>query len=349
MSVNETKPAGGEQLLEVRDLRVEWKRPDGERINLVRDATYTIGAGEVTCVVGESGSGKSVTSLAVLGLIQQQSDIEVTGQVLLGDTSLLSLPESDYRGLRGRDIAMVFQEPMSSLDPVFTVESQLREAIRRREKLPRAQERDRMRELLTTVGINDPARILRQYPHEMSGGMCQRVMIAVALAARPRLLIADEPTTAIDATLQVQVIALLDHLRRSTGMSVLLVTHDMGVAAEVADRVVIMYAGRVVEQGRPAQIFRAPAHPYTAGLLASIPRIDGPRRRLLPSVSGSVPDPARLPTGCAFHPRCRLVQQRCREEDPPLLTTDDDRTAAACWRSDEIRKGDVAAWPAIPE
>lgn len=333
-----------EDLLSVRGLGVSLNGSGRGSVRLVRDATFSIAPGEVCCLVGESGSGKSVTALALMGLIQRQPGISASGKAWFAGIDLLSLPETEMRALRGREMAMVFQEPMTYLDPIFTVQDQLQEAVRRRERLRSVAERARMRELLTTVGIHDPDRILRQHPHQMSGGMCQRVMLAMALAARPRLLLADEPTTAIDATLQVQVIALIDHLRETTGMSVLLVTHDMGVAAEIADRVVVMYAGRVVEQGTPEELFHHPRHPYTQGLLASIPRVVGRRTRLLPSVRGSVPEPARLPAGCAFHPRCPLAEDRCREQDPPL---EEDTTgrAVACWRAEEIQSGEVTVWP----
>ncbi|MGH7911518.1 MAG: ABC transporter ATP-binding protein, partial [Candidatus Dormibacteraceae bacterium] len=231
MSAVDVRPSlAQEDLLRVQGLSVALNRRSGGRgVRLVRDATFSIAPGEVCCLVGESGSGKSVTALALMGLIQRQPGITASGEAWFGGAELLSLPEAQLRALRGREMAMVFQEPMTYLDPIFTVQDQLQEAVRRREHLRGAAERERMRELLTTVGIHDPERILVQHPHQMSGGMCQRVMLAMALAARPRLLLADEPTTAIDATLQVQVIALIDHLRATTGMSVLLVTHDMGV------------------------------------------------------------------------------------------------------------------------
>lgn len=342
MSAAEAAPVVGEQqVLSVRGLSVALARRQGDAgVRLVRDATFSIAPGEVCCLVGESGSGKSVTALALMGLIQRQPGITVSGEARFLGTDVLALPESERRALRGREMAMVFQEPMTYLDPIFTVQDQMQEAVRRRDRLSRADERERMRELLRTVGIHDPDRILRQHPHEMSGGTCQRVMLAMALAARPRLLLADEPTTAIDATLQVQVIALIDHLRETTGMSVLLVTHDMGVAAEIADRVVVMYAGRVVEQGTPDQLFHHPRHPYTRGLLASIPRVVGPRTRLLPSIRGSVPEPARLPGGCAFHPRCPLAQDRCLQEDPPLEESAAGG-AVACWRAGETELEEV--------
>lgn len=303
---------------------------------LVRDATLDVGKGEIVCLVGESGSGKSVSMLAVMGLIQQQRGISTRGCARLHGTDLLTLDPDELRELRGTRMAMVFQEPMSSLDPVFRIRNQLAEALRRGGRRAGAAERDRMLELLGQVGISDPAECLRSYPHELSGGMCQRVMIAMALACEPDLLIADEPTTALDVTIQAQILELLDHLRTETGMSVLLITHDMGVAAEIADRVVVMYAGRIVEEGKPAEIFARPLHPYTYGLLASLPQLTGERGDLLPAIPGNVPDPRTLPGGCAFHPRCPRVTDRCRDEDPPLAPVAG--RPVACWHADDMAR-----------
>jgi oligopeptide/dipeptide ABC transporter ATP-binding protein len=300
-------------------------------VPLVRDASFELARGELVALVGESGSGKSVTARAVMGLIQRQRGIDVSGSVRLHGAELVGQPARRVRSLRGRELAMIFQEPMSSLDPVFTIEDQMREAVRRRERLGRKEERDRLVELLTTVGIADPRRCLRQYPHQLSGGMCQRVMIAMALASRPEVLIADEPTTALDLTIQAQILGLLERLRRETGVAILLITHDMGVAAQVADRVAVMYAGRVVETGTPDRMFAAPLHPYTEGLLSCIPAMTGARERLLPALKGSVPDPSNLPTGCAFHPRCAWADDACRDTDPPLAPVDG--RPVACWHA----------------
>lgn len=314
-------------LLEVDQVSVTLHRPGASSLPLVREATLDVRPGEIVVLVGESGSGKSVTVRTIMGLMQLDADIEVGGSVRIDGKEVST--DDQFAALRGRDLAMVFQEPMSSLDPVFTVGSQLSEALRRRERLSPSAERDRMRELLRDVGITDPDRVLRSYPHQLSGGMCQRVMIAGALAARPRLLLADEPTTALDVTIQAQILDLIDRLRAETGMAVLLVTHDLGVAAEVADHVAVMYAGRVVETASPQTIFSEAAHPYTQGLLASIPLITGPRPERLHAIQGSVPDPSHLPSGCAFHPRCPRADEGCAAEDPPLI--DIGPTKAACW------------------
>ena len=310
----------------------------GSVLPLVRDATLQVRTSEIVCLVGESGSGKSVTARTIMGLMQLDPAVEVGGSLTF-DGIDPTVGDAPFDRLRGRDMAMVFQEPMSSLDPVFTVGSQLSESIRRRERLSKQAEAARQRELLVEVGINDPERVLRSYPHQMSGGMCQRVMIAAALAARPRLLLADEPTTALDVTIQAQILELIDRLRREAEMAVLLVTHDMGVAADIADRVAVMYAGRVVEDADPQSVFEQPAHPYTRGLLACIPPMEGTREPVLPAIPGGVPDPSRLPSGCAFHPRCPEAVDRCSTEDPPLARVAQGR--AACWRPG-VREPDVS-------
>lgn len=317
-----------ETLLQLDRVMVTLRKPDRE-IPLVRDASLEVHQSEIVCLVGESGSGKSVTARTVMGLMQMDDDISVGGGIRFGDRQLDAGTADRFRALRGREMAMVFQEPLSSLDPVFTVRSQLVQALRRHGKSSRHAETTRMRELLAEVGIQDGERVLGSYPHQLSGGMCQRVMIAMALACRPRLLIADEPTTALDVTIQAQILELIDRLRHETGMSVLLVTHDMGVAAELADRVVVMYAGRVVEDADPEAVFLRAQHPYTEGLLACIPPMQGERPALLPAIPGSVPDPSRLPAGCAFSPRCARATDQCRTEDPPLITLGS--VAVACW------------------
>lgn len=303
-------------LLRLQNVCVEVTR-SRTVVPLVRDATFDVREGEIVTLVGESGSGKSVTARTIMGLMQLDERISVSGSVELQGIDLLQQGPEEVRRLRGRDLTMVFQEPLSSLDPVFTVASQLGEGLRRREKLSRPAARERLLSALAEVGIQDGARVLRSFPHQLSGGMCQRVMIALALLAKPRLLIADEPTTALDVTIQAQILQLIDRLRTEEGMSVLLVTHDMGVAADIADRVVVMYAGRVVEDGDPSQIFSAARHPYTAGLLDCIPPMRGERLQQLAAIPGSVPDPSALPPGCAFQPRCQYATSVC-DDDPPL-------------------------------
>ena len=317
-----------EKLLSLEGLRVELDEGRNQ-VLLVHDATLEVRKGEIVCLVGESGSRKSVTARTIMGLTQMDDRMKVSGRAVFEGTDLFDLSPEQLRKMRGRELAMVFQEPLSSLDPVFTVDSQLREGLRRREGLTAKVETTRLLEALAEVGIHDGVRVLRSYPHQLSGGMCQRVMIAMALVCRPKLLIADEPTTALDVTIQAQILELIDHLRKEEDMSVLLVTHDMGVAADVADRVVVMYAGRAVEDADPLRIFARPEHPYTEGLLACIPPMVGERPSVLPAIRGSVPDPSSLPSGCAFHPRCPRASDRCAVEDPPLEQVDG--AAVACW------------------
>ena len=316
------------KLLTLEGLRVELDKGH-TRLPLVRDATLQVRAGEIVCLVGESGSGKSVTARTIMGLTQMDRRMKVSGRAVFEDVDLFAQSPEQLRKMRGRELAMVFQEPLSSLDPVFSVESQMLEGLRRRERLSAKAARARLLEALAEVGIHDGARVLRSHPHQLSGGMCQRVMIAMALVCRPKLLIADEPTTALDVTIQAQILELIDGLRREEDMSVLLVTHDMGVAADLADRVVVMYAGRAVEDADPLRVFSRPQHPYTEGLLACIPPMTGVRPALLPAIPGSVPDPSCLPSGCAFHPRCPRATARCVVEDPPLAPVAG--VPVACW------------------
>ena len=323
-------------ILAVDDLTVTLDRGDRD-VDLIRHVGFEVRAGEIVTLVGESGSGKSVTSRTIMGLMQQNRNITATGSIRFDGQELVGHPEIT-RKLRGTELAMVFQEPLSSLDPVFPIEDQMREGLRRANgKSSKQAERAKMTELLTEVGIRDTERVLNSFPHQLSGGMCQRVMIASALSSSPRLLIADEPTTALDVTIQAQILELIDRLRDENDMSVLLVTHDMGVAADLADRVVVMYAGRVVEDAFPRDIFTAAQHPYTDGLLGCIPPISGERMELLPAIPGSVPDPSRLPGGCALNPRCQFASDKCREQDPPLLRLQN--SYAACWHPLHAEQG----------
>jgi peptide/nickel transport system ATP-binding protein len=319
-------------VLVVTGLRVTLNRPGSAPCDLVRDVSVEIGAGEIVCMVGESGSGKSLSALAIMGLLGEEPNLRVGGRVHIGGRDLFALSPDQQRETRGRDVTMVFQEPMSSLDPVMRVGAQVTEAVRRAQSTSRAQARDRTLDLLRQVGLPDVERVYASYPHQLSGGMCQRVMIAMALAPRPRLLVADEPTTALDVTVQAQIIDLLLRLREQEGMSILLITHDMAVAAAIADRVVVVYAGRTVEVNDVTQIFAHPEHPYTAGLLRSVPRLDGQlaAKTRLQAIAGTIPEPSQLPAGCAFAPRCELAVDRCRAQDPPLEVREPGR-AVACW------------------
>jgi peptide/nickel transport system ATP-binding protein len=303
-------------LLEVSDLRVQFPTEDGI-VHAVDGVTYEVQTGKTLCIVGESGSGKTVSSLTTLGLTQAQG-AQVSGQIVFDGRDLLTLDRSGMRSIRGNQIAMIFQDPLSSLHPFYKVGSQLTEAIHAHRDVSRAAARSRVVELLTLVGIPDPDRRVDQYPHEFSGGMRQRVMIAMALANEPKLLIADEPTTALDVTVQAQILALLADLQKRLGMAIILITHDLGVVAEIADEIAVMYAGRIVERASADEIFGAPQHPYTWGLLKSIPRLDAPRDEELVPISGRPPSLIKRPSGCHFHPRCPYVREPHKKIDPRL-------------------------------
>jgi peptide/nickel transport system ATP-binding protein len=301
--------AAAPPLLQVQDLRVRFATPQG-LLQVVDGVSFTLEAGEVLGLVGESGSGKSVTLMSVLGLLGSAAMVE--GSVRFRGRELVGLPAAELRALRGGQIAMVFQDPMTALTPVFTVGAQIVEQLRVHEPaLSRAAAKARALELLAAVGLPSPAEQFQRFPHQLSGGMRQRVVSAMALSCRPALLLADEPTTALDVTVQAQILALLDRLRRELHLAVVLVTHDLGVVAERADRVVVMYAGRVVEQAPAAALFEAPQHPYTWGLLGSIPPLDGPRLQRLPAIGGAPPALQALPPGCAFAPRCAVATAAC--------------------------------------
>jgi oligopeptide/dipeptide ABC transporter ATP-binding protein len=305
-------------LLELRDLCVDFRTARGP-VRAVDHVSFAIPRGTTLGVVGESGSGKSVTALSILRLIPSPPGRIAAGQIRHGERDLLRLPEREMRALRGDRISMIFQEPMTSLNPVYTVGEQVAEVVRLHRGARRREARDAAVRMFELVGIPAPAERVRSYPHQLSGGMRQRVMIAMALACRPELLIADEPTTALDVTIQAQILDLLRNLQREIGMSILLITHDLGVVAENCAEVVVMYAGRVVERAATAALFATPRHPYTAGLLASVPRdAAGPPQRRLREIPGMVPSLHQLPRGCKFQDRCPLVHGRCREEEPPL-------------------------------
>jgi len=314
---NMPESPGTDVLLEVKNLSTDFVMNKGT-VHAVIDVSFTVHEGEVLAIVGESGSGKSVTSLSVMGLLQPPGRV-VGGEVLYRGQNLLALSQNEMRGIRGNQISMIFQEPMTSLNPVFTVKNQLTESIRTHMKLDRQATLARAVEMLALVGIPSPERRIRDYPHQMSGGMRQRVMTAMALSCHPQLLIADEPTTALDVTIQAQILALIGDLRDKIGMAVLLVTHDLGVVAETADRVVVMYCGRVVEEATAEQLFERPLHPYTLGLLQSIPTMeDVDEDEPLYMIPGMVPNPLNLPVGCAFADRCERRFDRCARSVPDL-------------------------------
>jgi peptide/nickel transport system ATP-binding protein/oligopeptide transport system ATP-binding protein len=303
-------------LLSVSNLRVVFGGESGE-LPAVDDIGFEVADGEVLGIVGESGSGKSVTALSIMGLLPKPPARVAAGSIKFRGEELLALGEREMRRVRGPGIGMVFQEPMTSLNPVFPVGDQLMETVRIHERVDKAAQRERAVAMLAKVGIAEPERRLHDYPHQLSGGMRQRVMIAMALACSPKLLIADEPTTALDVTIQQQILELLLDLRDQLGMAIIIITHNMGVVAEVADRVIVMYAGRVVERAPVAELFDRPAHPYTRGLLESIPTLADDRDRLR-TIPGTLPNPAALPPGCRFEPRCPWRIEACAAAAPPL-------------------------------
>ncbi|MCC6468914.1 MAG: ABC transporter ATP-binding protein [Alphaproteobacteria bacterium] len=312
-----TAPAAPDaKLLEVRDLRTYFVGEDGTS-RAVDGVGFALPRGRTLCLVGESGCGKSVTALTIMGLVPQPPGKIASGEIVFDGRDLLKLDREAMNDLRGNRVAMIFQEPMTSLNPAFTIGDQIAEVILRHRKIGPREARERAIEMLRRVRIPAPEQRIDEYPHKLSGGMRQRAMIAMALALDPQLLIADEPTTALDVTIQAQILELLRELRAEFGMSLLLITHDLGVVAEVADEVAVMYAGRIVERADAATLFRRPGHPYTIGLLASIPKLTVEQDEL-PVVEGAVPNPLALPAGCRFHPRCPFADEECRRTDPAL-------------------------------
>jgi peptide/nickel transport system ATP-binding protein len=314
-SPDSARPAN-ESLLRVEDLRVSYSTEDGQ-VQAVDGISYELQRGRTLGIVGESGSGKTVAALSVLGLTRAEG-ATVSGRISFEGRELLALEDSELRAIRGDEIAMVFQDPLSSLHPMYRVGAQIVEAIRAHRDLAKAPARARAIELLDLVGIPEPSARVESYPHELSGGQRQRAMIAMALANEPKLLIADEPTTALDVTVQAQILALLERLQRERGMALVLVTHDLGVVAEMADEIAVMYAGRIVEHAPAERLFAVPEHPYTWGLLRSIPTLDGPREELLTPIPGSPPSPLAPPPGCRFHPRCPYSEPEHARIDPAL-------------------------------
>jgi oligopeptide/dipeptide ABC transporter ATP-binding protein len=321
-------------LLEVRNLRTTFLTAAGP-VRAVDGVSWDIQAGETVALVGESGCGKSVTALSIMRLVAEPAGRIEGGEVLYKGRDLLKLGEDEMRGVRGREIGMIFQEPMTSLNPVLTIGRQLTEGLEIHMKMTPAQARARAAELLGMVGIPDAQRRLDQYPHHFSGGMRQRMMIAMALACNPSLILADEPTTALDVTIQAQILELMKDLSRRLGVAMLIITHNLGVVARYADRVNVMYAGRIIESSSATDLYAQPRHPYTLGLLRSVPRLDEPRRARLAPIDGQPPDLTRLPRGCAFAPRCAYRAPRCEEAAPPLATPLANHRSA-CWEDERV-------------
>jgi len=332
-----------EALLEVENLQTHFHTDDGV-VRAVDGVSFRLEAGRTLAVVGESGSGKSVTSLSILRLIAEPPGRIAGGRIRFRGRDLLQLAPGEIRSIRGREISMIFQEPMTSLNPVYTCGEQILEAIVLHEQVSRGEARGRAIEMLKLVGIPSPEQRVDEYPHQMSGGMRQRVMIAMALACRPAILIADEPTTALDVTIQAQILELLRRLQSELGMAVLLITHDLGVVAETADHVAVMYAGQVVEACAVRDAFERTRHPYTLGLLHSLPKL-GETRETLRVIPGTVPNPVAFPAGCRFHPRCPAAIDRCRTDAPPLEEIEPGHSVR-CWRAAEIAAGTLAPFGA---
>ena len=318
------------KLLSVRDLKTSFFTHVGE-VKAVRGISFDVNEGEVLGIVGESGSGKSVTSLSIMGLLQYPGRV-VDGEILLNGEDILTYSKDQMRKVRGKEIAMIFQDPMTSLNPVYTIGNQVMEMILEHEKMTKREARARAIEMLKLVGIPAAEKRIDSYPHEFSGGMRQRVMIALALSCNPKLLIADEPTTALDVTIQAQILSLIKNLNKQFGMTTMLITHDLGVVATVCDKVAVMYGGLIMEYGTVDEIFYHPRHPYTMGLLGSIPHVDGGEKRRLIPIDGTPPDLINPPKGCPFSTRCKYCMNVCTQEQPPYFAEDKHRTM--CWMLD---------------
>ncbi|MFD2044735.1 ABC transporter ATP-binding protein [Ornithinibacillus salinisoli] len=317
-----------EKLLDVKDLTIDFRTAKGNSA-AVRDVSFSLHDGEILCIVGESGSGKSITSLSLMGLLPDNGEVS-SGSIRLNGEELVNKTDEELRKIRGNKISMIFQEPMTALNPVFTIGYQIQEPLRIHKGMSKQMAITKSIDLLEQVGIPNPKEKINQYPHELSGGMRQRVMIAMALACEPSLLIADEPTTALDVTIQAQILDIIDDLKEQFGMGVVFVTHDMGVVAEVADRVMVMYAGEVVEVNDVESLFRNPQHPYTQGLLGAVPNVDDETQEMkvipgsMPSVDDDIP-------GCRFHPRCPMAMDICKEKKPQLVRSGSENAAVRCW------------------
>ena len=324
-----------EPLLEVKNLVTQFSTEAGP-VRVVDDVSFHINEGEILGLVGESGCGKSITALSIMRLIPSPGEI-TEGEVLFGGRDILQLPDTELRTVRGREIAMIFQEPMTSLNPVLTIARQLMEPLRLHMGMTKEAARARAIELLEMVGIPDAGDRIDDYPHRMSGGQRQRVMIAIAMSCNPKLLIADEATTALDVTIQAQILEMMAKLTKEIGTSLLIITHNLGVVARFADRVNVMYSGRIRESGTVDAIFDTPRHPYTVGLLDSVPRFDEDERERMRTIEGEIPDPANRPSGCTFRTRCGWVTDECAMLDPQLVPIEDDHSVA-CWKAESVSR-----------
>lgn len=325
-----------EKLIEIKNLHVSFHTYAGE-VKAVRGVDFDINKGEVLGIVGESGCGKSVTSNAIMRILPDNAEYK-DGEILINQQNLLSLSEKEMQKVRGKEIGMIFQDSMASLNPTMKVGKQIEEVIRRHQNVTNEQAKTKALEMLSTVGMSNPERRMKQYPHEFSGGMRQRAMIAIALALNPKLLIADEPTTALDVTIQAQILKVMKDLKNQLNTSVMLITHDLGVVAETCDRIAVMYAGQIIEKGTASNIFRNTKHPYTKGLLVSIPSMKMDRTKVLEPIIGSPPDLFSPPKGCPFYARCKYAMKACKDHNPDLKKIeekDGDEHYAACWLNDE--------------
>ena len=322
-----------EILLSVKNLRTEFFSSKKSSVTAVSNISFDVYKGEILGLVGESGCGKSVTSLSIMQLLKDTPGKITNGEVVLDGVDLVKAPAEDVRKIRGGKMSMIFQEPMSALNPSMRIDKQMIETIRLHSDMTKEQALAHAADMLKKVGIPDPPRVLKNYPHQLSGGMSQRVMIAMAMSCDPKLLIADEPTTALDVTIQAQILDLMKKIQKEEQSSILLITHDLGVVAEMCSRVIVMYAGKIVEEAPVEVLFGNPSHPYTQGLIASVPKL-GSGVKVLPSIPGSVPDLASMPKGCRFAPRCKYATDKCREQEPELIDLGNDQKCR-CWLKQE--------------
>ncbi|MFJ8234973.1 ABC transporter ATP-binding protein [Ureibacillus sp. NPDC094379] len=328
-----------EKLLEVNELSTFFNTERG-RVQALRNISFHVEKGEVLGIVGESGCGKSVTSQSILRLYDEKHLVEYNGTISFEEQNLLQLPMKEMQHIRGNNISMIFQDPLSSLDPVYTIGTQIMQVLRIHKKISKKEALARAIDLLRLTGIPSPEKRVHQYPHQLSGGMQQRVMIAIALACEPKLLIADEPTTALDVTIQAQILELILELNQKMHMGIMLITHDLGVVAELCTRVIVMYLGQVVEEADVKSLFKNPLHPYTKGLIQSIPQIDGDRSEDLYVIKGNVPSLENAPKGCGFSTRCPFATEKCHQENP-ILTNHNDQQKVRCWHYAEILREEV--------